>query len=148
MEKRQIDIKRDSGGQTIIGSEADGAVTDLFEFDGKLLAVKTKAIYELILADKVDPQRENFNLPTDIQRCVLNFGSESELVSRILLMSKILLTGILPTIDHNRALILIFDGLLELVALQNEILEYCKKETEVVQEYEGFDVTQTPLFSR
>ena len=78
--KRPVDKIRESGGSVDIGTEADGAITDMFNLNGRLIIIKEKSIYELIQADEIDPSRENADLPRDIQRLIINLGSDSELV--------------------------------------------------------------------
>lgn len=136
-EKRPIDRKRESSGQTEIGSEADGAIIEMFEFNDTLLIIKERAVYELVLADSIDPKRENFDLPTDIQRLILNGGTESELVCRSFLTAKRLFKEhyLLETIDSKKVLGLSLELTKELVALDNEINEYLNDVKRVGSEY-------------
>jgi len=136
-ERRPIDQKRESGGQADIGSEADGAIVEMFNLNDRLLIVKERAVYELILADSIDPNRENFDLPTNIQRLVLNCGTESELVCRSFLTAKRLFKEhyLLETIDSNKILGLSLELTKELVAFNDEINEYLNDVKRAGSEY-------------
>lgn len=46
--------------------------------------VKERAIYRLLMADDIDPDRENINIPNSVQ-LTLSAGSDSDLVARTLL---------------------------------------------------------------
>lgn len=129
---------RDRGGSAEIGSKDDGEITDMFEFNGKLLLIKEKSIYELVDADHVDPKRENPDLPTSIQRKILNRGSDSEMVGRTLLTAKSLFKAghLNKAIDTKKGLQLTLEALQELVAMEDEVLDYMRIEKGVVDEYE------------
>ena len=71
-EKDIIGKKRSSSGQINIGTEEDGAILQMFKIKGRHLILKEKAIYELITADQVDPDRQNIGLPNMIQRLLFN----------------------------------------------------------------------------
>ena len=137
MNKKQIDIIRNSGGSVKIGTDKDGAIEDLFEFDGKLFVIKEKAIYEFVHADKIDPDRNNPSLPNGIQRIIIDQGSESEMVSRTFLTAKKLLKAeFFPDIINIRKILsLSLDLLQELDILDKEIKDYMKTEEKVILEF-------------
>jgi hypothetical protein len=85
VEKRPIDRMRESGGSMEIGTPDDRSPVSLaVEVDEKLYVVKAKGIYEIKLADQIDPQRTNPNVPNTQQK-IHPYGSENEIVSRTLL---------------------------------------------------------------
>lgn len=84
-EKRPIDRIRDSGGHADIGTLEDGAIIEMKNIGGRLLIIKERAIYEMVMADTIDPERTNINLPTTIHKLIIDKGTESETVSRTLL---------------------------------------------------------------
>lgn len=137
-EERPIDVKRERGGAADIGTSTEGAITDMFEHDGKLIVIKEKAVYEFMEADHIDPKRENPDLPNDIQRLILNQGSDSEIVCRTLIMAKILFkTGLLKaSLDTRQVLVLVLEALRELIAMDNEVTDYLEIEKKVSGEYE------------
>lgn len=137
-ERRPIDIKRESGGMADIGLKSEGAIVDTFEFKGNVIVVKEKAIYNLIFADSIDPERVNIGLPTNMQKRVLGLGSDSELVARTFLTARNLFRkGYLPqTVDYQRALELALEAVQELVAMESECSIYLKYENLAISEYE------------
>jgi hypothetical protein len=59
-EKRPIDRKRESGGHADIGSEEDGAIIEMQNIGGRLLVIKERSIYEMVMADHasfIKPQK-------------------------------------------------------------------------------------------
>ncbi|CAD5248785.1 MULTISPECIES: hypothetical protein [unclassified Imperialibacter] len=136
--KAEIDKIRDSGGEANIGTEADGAVVETLSLnDKKLIIIKERAIYQLQMADDIDPDRTNINLPRMIQKLYIEQGTESELVCRTFLTAKRLLKEgcINDDVDVSKILELSLELLHELIALQTEIDNYQKKEKEVSEDY-------------
>ncbi len=103
-----------------IGSADDSsAITAMIPICDVLYIVKENGIYAVKLADSIDPERLNPNIP-NIQQRVLTCGSESELVGRTLLTANSLFkkTYLPPTFDCERAVMLSFDALKDIVAMQ------------------------------
>lgn len=85
-----INKKRDSAGSFEVGDPNDMTpIGDIFTTDENLYAITNKAIYLLKLADEIDPDRTNPNLP-NLQKKVLNHGLDNEVIGRVLLTAKIL----------------------------------------------------------
>lgn len=125
--KRPIDIKRESGGSFTVGSPDDATpITDLLKLNDSLLVITKKAVYEIKLADQIDPKRENPNIPHNIQKCILNIGSDSELFGRILLTANILFKKeYLPeSFDIEKAFSLSYEVLVEMLAMDTIAKEY------------------------
>ncbi|OWW25023.1 hypothetical protein B4Q04_10760 [Zobellia sp. OII3] len=137
-ERRPIDIKRESSGSLTIGTEDDGAIVEMFEFEGKLICLKERAIYEFMFADRIDPERTNINLQPNAQRLILNQGTESELVSRVFITAKRLFKTeyLKKEIDTVKALSLALEALQEMAVLEIEINEYLQLEEKENNEYE------------
>lgn len=135
--KSNIDFIRNSGGSVMIGTDKDGSIEDIFEFEGKLFVVKEKAIYEFVHADKIDPERNNASLPNGIQRLIINKGSKSEIVSRTFLTArKLLKEEFFPfTIDIRKILSLFLELLMELDILDSEVKGYLRVERKVICKY-------------
>ncbi len=139
MNKRPIDIERDSGGKFRIGFQDDGTpITEMLQLNDGLLVVTKKAVYEVKVADQIDPKRENPNIPHNVQRRILELGTDSELVGRILLTAKSLFKQeFLPSsINVKQALTLSFEALRDMVAMQTTATEYElaeKKEVEAAE---------------
>lgn len=62
----------------------DSAILEMISTGDRLLVVKGKGIYEVKLADQVDPNRANINVPNTIQR-VLSYGADDPWVGAVLL---------------------------------------------------------------
>lgn len=137
-EKRPIDRKRESGGQTDIGSEVDGAIIEMKNIGGRLLIIKERSIYEMVMADNIDPERTNINLPPTIHKLIIDKGTESETVSRTLLTAITLFRPeyVSNTVDCPKLIGLTIDLLSEISILEKEIKEYQLDEKIAADEYE------------
>ena len=75
-----IHKKRNSAFSIKVGDPNDMTpIGDMFATDDDLYVIKSKAIYSVKLADDIDPDRTNLNLP-NLQKTVLNHGLENEIV--------------------------------------------------------------------
>lgn len=139
--KDKIDINsiRNSGGKADIGTEEEGAIVDMFNLGNKLILIKENAVYELVLADSIDPKRENPNLPLNTHKLLLKIGAHSAMFCRTFLTAKNLLREefLLKTINTNKGLHLAFEIVQELQILSNEIDEFLKLEQAAIIEYEN-----------
>ena len=90
--KRPIDKLRDSAGAFDINTPGDEtAISGMMSIgDERLLIIKGKGIYEIKLADQIDPKRTNINTPSTIQK-VLSYGSDDSWVGSVLLTANELL---------------------------------------------------------
>ena len=89
MEKRPIDIKRDSAGKFKLQADDDATgVSEMFVLNDGLLLATGNGLYEVKTADQIDPERKNPNIPHNLQRRILSLGTESELVGRTCANSK------------------------------------------------------------
>lgn len=125
--QRPIDQKREAGGSFEIGSPDEGEITSTVEIGGSLYIVKKHAIYAIQMADQIDPERKNIDLPNVIHRQVLSEGSDSELVGRTLLTAANLFAKgkFLPSsFQHERALALSLDALTNIVAMRTTATEF------------------------
>jgi hypothetical protein len=52
--KRPVDLIRDRGGSADIGTSEDGAIMEMENIAGRLLIIKERSVYELIMADDID----------------------------------------------------------------------------------------------
>lgn len=83
--QRPIDKLRDGAGSFEIKTPGDdSAILEMISTGDRLLVVKGKGIYEVKLADEVDPKRTNINVPNTIQR-VLPYGADDPWVGAVLL---------------------------------------------------------------
>lgn len=137
-DKRPIDRKRESAGAADIGTKEDGAIIEMTKIGERLIVVKEKSIYEFMMADEIDPERTNINLPNNIHKLIINQGAESELVSRTFLTAKTLFKSEFfdNKIDTTKVLTLSLEILPELSILEKEISEFLTKEQQLCDEYE------------
>lgn len=115
---RPIDLRRKSAGQMTVGLEEEGKITSFLKFgDDQLLILKENAIYEILMADQIDPDRTNEKIP-NIQQRRFNRGSNDPTVQAILCQSSIFLeSGFLRGIDVAQVGKLAMDCCAEALAL-------------------------------
>lgn len=136
--KRPVDLMRERGGSANIGTLEDGTIMETLNLSGRVLFIKERSVYEFRLADDIDPNRENPNLPPSSHRLIVNLGTESEIFSRTFLTAKRLFKAeFLPsTIDVTQSLFLTLEIVQELAALEKEIADYLSAEKKLSNEYE------------
>ena len=82
---RPIDALRDSAGSLKISTpDDDSAISEMISTGDRLLVVKGKGIYEIKLADQVDPKRANIAIPNTIQR-IIPYGVDAPWVCAVIL---------------------------------------------------------------
>ena len=90
---RQIDKLRDGAGSIEIRTpDDDSAILEMISTSERLLIVKEKGIYEVKLADRVDPERTNIATPNTVQK-ILPYGAGDAWIGAILLTAYHLLKG-------------------------------------------------------
>ncbi|TIS99269.1 hypothetical protein [Mesorhizobium sp.] len=82
--KRPIDWKRESAFSMTIGHDGDGKLTDMVVTTDSMFLVKEHSVHAIKLADQLDPDRTNIDLP-NTQQLFADAGSESDIVARTLL---------------------------------------------------------------
>jgi hypothetical protein len=109
---------RDGGGSFSIDNPDDGTpIKEMFSLKHRLLLITEKSTYEVQLADQIDPERKNPNLPHNVQRKLFDYGIQSDALSNILLQSRTLFKeGHLP-IDVEAAQNLALEALAEFSAM-------------------------------
>ncbi|MET3522075.1 hypothetical protein [Mesorhizobium abyssinicae] len=90
-EKRTIDRKRESAFSMEVGHAGDGAVTGMVSTAEAMFLIKDKSVYAIKMADQIDPDRTNIDIP-NTQQLVADSGSESEIVGRTLMTANQLFT--------------------------------------------------------
>jgi hypothetical protein len=84
-EQDPIAQRRSHGGKLDVGDGADGAIQSMMTIGKKIFAIKDRSIYEIVMADTLDPERTNINVPNMAHKLVLDQGVESLIVSQIFL---------------------------------------------------------------
>ena len=128
---------RDGGGSFDIDNPDDGTpIKEMFSFRERLLLIPEKCTYEVQLADQIDPDRKNPNLPHNVQRKLFDLGINSEALCKILLQANALFKqGLLP-IDLDAAKALAMDALTEFVSMYRVAQEFKELERIEVEKYE------------
>lgn len=78
---RPIDRVRNSAGSFTVGDPGDEFKAMITTKD-HLYTVTDSAVYSVQMADQIDPDRTNINLPRVMQQTVLHYGAESNFVAR------------------------------------------------------------------
>ena len=128
--RRPIDRKRDAAvGIEVNPPDDDSPIIEFLTLDEKLYVLKERGLYRVMLADEIDPERKNIEIPNTVQRA-LRMGADSEIVGRTLLTGKALFKSeFLPNeIDCNRAMTLLLEITRDLVAMSITAAELSEKE--------------------
>ena len=145
--KRPLDKLRDSALQMTIGTSDDRSrITGTITVGGTLYVVKENGIYEIKLADQIDPERTNANVQNTNQQ-VLNYGSESEWIGRTLMTADTMLnkTFLSKRIDVDRALSLVFQAIKELASMQDITVKFLRDEAEAAATLEQVETDRRSL---
>lgn len=137
-DKRSIDRLRDGAGSLEVKTpDDDSAITGMITCGDRLLTVK-KGIYEIKLADQIDPERKNIQIPNTVQR-VLPYGSNEPWVGATLLTGHDLLKKEIldEQIDVDRAMPLVLE-VAQNIASAKELLKTFSDSQR--SEYEKYDL--------
>jgi hypothetical protein len=106
--------------------------------NGRLITIKDRSIYELVMADTVDPKRERPNLPPNIQTKLLSRGADDPIVARVLRTAKALFNSkhYPSTIDLNTGLLEMLEVVKELIAMQEEVEDFNREYDKACKAYE------------
>jgi hypothetical protein len=100
--QRPIDRIRDGAAKLEVSTPDDNTpIVEIFSTGDKLLVVKGKGIYEVKLADKIDPERKNINAPNTVQR-VIPYGIETPWIGSVILSAKKLIFCDFLSSDINK----------------------------------------------
>jgi hypothetical protein len=114
---------RDAGGSFTLNNPDDRTpVNGMFTLGDGLLIVTEKCTYRMQLADQIEPDRKNPDLPHNIQQKIFDHGTKSELLCNTLLLAKVMFRKeFQPQLNIDRAMQLAFDALSELVAMHEAV---------------------------
>ncbi|MGC3939957.1 hypothetical protein ACOTTU_19295 [Roseobacter sp. EG26] len=119
-EKARIGKIRDSALSMQVGDDSDGPISGMVSVaDTDMYIIKKHAIYRIFLADDIDPERTNSNIPNGHQK-IVSQGSESETVARSFLTANVLFNSnqFAGEIDLKRVMDLSIVVMKELLAAQ------------------------------
>jgi hypothetical protein len=137
MEDDPIARKRSRGGHLDVGDGTDGAIISMMNIGPRTFVIKEKSIYEIIMADDIDPERTNIQVPNMVHKLVLSEGIDSEVVSQIFLTGTMFFKK-----DRfpEQQLVRIWELLIELtkeaINLKKHLYDYYDKEQAANEKYE------------
>ena len=101
----------------------------MISIDDRLLVVKGKGIYEIKLADQVDPERTNIGVPNTIQR-ILPYGAEHSWIGAVVLTANELLQSpCLPSdINGAEAFAVVLEIAGDIAGAHESVVKYCDAE--------------------
>lgn len=108
---RPIDKLRNGAGSFEISTpNDDSAISEMISTGERLLIVKGKGVYEVKLADQIDPGRTNVATPNTVQQ-ILSYGADDAWVGATLLTAYQLLKGssAQDTVDGGEAFALVLE---------------------------------------
>lgn len=136
MEHDEISKKRSRGGQLDIGDDSEGAIERMVNIGERTFVIKNRGIYELILADDIDPKRTNINVPNMVHKLVLSQGIDSVIVSQIFLTALMFFKkGSFPEKELSRIWELIVELTKEAINLKKHLTDYYEKERLANEKY-------------
>ncbi len=130
---------RNEGGSFKIGEEGDGNLSDMIPLEDYGMVIATrKSVWRVMLADNIDPQRNNANIPLHVQERLLSYGSDDPIVGRTLLQGKELLLQHLPdTINKYQGMQFVLAFTKELAAMNDELKKLREEYTETQVRFNG-----------
>ena len=137
--KREIDRIRDSAGSISMNVPGDDSeITGMLTLGDSLLVVKRKGIYQIKMADQIDPERTNPNVPNTVQRLAA-FGSDEEFIGKILLTAHGLLEKghLSANIDANVAMDHAAEITRNVAEMRSLSDRFTSEEQEAVEKFEG-----------
>lgn len=128
--RRSIDKLRSGASSLEISTpDDDSAISGMISIEDRLLVVKGKGIYEITLADQVDPERTNIGVPNTIQR-ILPYGEEDSWIGAVVLTANQLLQSPCLSSDINGAgtLAVVLEIAEDIAGAHELVEEYCDAE--------------------
>jgi hypothetical protein len=127
--------KRDYGGSFNLDNPEDGSpIREVFPLGGRLLMITEKCTYGLQLADQIDPERKNDDLPHNVRQKILDLGVNSDILCKTLIQARVMFSKYyLPDIDIDKAMQLAFDALCELASADELAREFKEMEAKALE---------------
>lgn len=137
--KRKIDRLRESAGSMDLNFPDDSSeITGMLTLGESLLIVKHKGIYEVKMADQIDPKRTNVEVPNTVQRFA-PFGSDEALVGKILLTAHGLLEKdhLASHVDSKEAMYRIAQITKNVAEMQVLADRFAEEQNQAIEKFEG-----------
>jgi hypothetical protein len=136
--KRPIDKLRDSAGGFDLSTPDDASnIAAMISVAQRLIIVKGRGVYEVKMADQIDPARTNAKVPNTIQR-LMSVGSETPWVSTLLFTADGFFKNadLLKGIDSERAFILVFEIAQHLARMHEVQDEFLVAQTTALEKFD------------
>lgn len=128
---RPIDKLRSGAGSLEISTpDDDSAISEMISINDRLLVVKGRGIYEIKLADQLDPERTNIDVPNTIQR-ILPYGAQDPWIGAVVLTANNLLQSpcLSSDIDGAEAFALVLEIAEDIAGANETVKKYCDAES-------------------
>lgn len=129
---RAIDRVREGAGQMRVGDPGDESpITGFFTIgDDRLFILKGAAVYEILMADQIDPERQNIDIP-NVQQRVLAIGTDDPIVGKTLQLAEVILSPgrLSPGVDISQAKTMCLEAAKHLAAMRSATLQIAASET-------------------
>lgn len=138
IKKTKIDLLRDSAGSFNLNTPDDESeISKMFSVDDRLLIIKGEGVYEIKLADQIDPERQNASTPNTIQK-IIPFGTNHPWVGRILLTAhRLFKTDFLQDhINCDEMMIHIINIIEDISALYELVDKYNEEEKNTIKNHD------------
>lgn len=131
---------RNEGGMLKIGEDGDGNISEMIALEDYGMVVVTRnSVWKIMLADNIDPQRNNGDIPRHVQERLLSYGSDDAIVGRTLLQGKeLFLAEHLPeSVNKKQAMQFVLAFSKELAAMNDELKKLAEEYEEIRQHFNG-----------
>lgn len=127
--------KRDAAGSFELDDPADGTpIKEMLPLKDRLLLVTEKCTYQVQLADQIDPKRTNPNIPHNVRRKLFDHGTNSEILRKTLIHSKVMFRKeFQPHLDVAKAMLLALEALGEIISVDQAAQEFAAVETDAIE---------------
>lgn len=130
-DRRPIDRIRESAGQMRIGDPGDETrITGFFKIgDDRLFILKSGGVYEILMADQIDPERQNIDVP-NVQQRVLTVGTDDPIVGCTIQLAEVILSPekLAAGLDISRAKAHCLEAAKHLAAMRASALQIASHE--------------------
>jgi hypothetical protein len=131
---------RDAAGSFKLDDPSDGTpISDMLSLDGRLLLITEKSTYEVKLADQIDPERKNPNLPHNVRRKILDYGVNSGALQKTVLQANALFRDGFLKIDIKSGMALAVEALEQYAAIERSTTEFEALQNAAIERFARID---------
>jgi hypothetical protein len=129
---------RDSAFSFTLNNPDDSTpIKEMLSLGKYLYLITEKCTYRVQMADQVDPERQNSDLPPVFQQKLFDLGTGSELLRRTLMQARVLFRKDFLCIDPDKAMELTLEVLVELAALHEVSKNFASSEQAAIDKMEA-----------